>query len=58
MHAIASTVTLGRASPGSYGLVGANGGMMSKYSTGVYTTAPVAWKPSCSALMVKVPPAM
>ncbi|MEV4342877.1 acetyl-CoA acetyltransferase [Actinoplanes sp. NPDC049596] len=48
MHAIATTVTRARAIPGTYGFVGANGGMMSKYSTGVYTTAPVAWKPDDS----------
>ncbi|XVU29531.1 acetyl-CoA acetyltransferase [Actinoplanes sp. CA-054009] len=48
MHAIASTVERCRAEPGRHGFVGANGGMMSKYSTGVYTTAPTAWKPSDS----------
>jgi acetyl-CoA C-acetyltransferase len=48
MHAIAETVTRARANPGSYGFVGANGGVMSKYSAGVYSTAPVAWRPDTS----------
>lgn len=48
MHAIASVVRRVRAGPGSYGFVGANGGIMSKHSTGVYTTIPYAWKPSDS----------
>jgi acetyl-CoA C-acetyltransferase len=49
MHAIAETVQRCRASPGSYGFVGANGGVMSKYSAGVYATAPVPWRPGRSA---------
>jgi acetyl-CoA C-acetyltransferase len=48
MHAIAETVTRARASPGSYGFVGANGGYMSKYSAGVYSTVPAAWRPDTS----------
>ena len=32
-----------------YGLVTANGGIMSKYSVGVYTTAPTPWHPGRSA---------
>ncbi len=48
MHAIAETVQLARRSPGSYGLVGANGGVMSKYSAGVYCTSPAAWRPDRS----------
>jgi len=43
MHAIADTVQLVRKSPGSHGLVGANGGTLSKYSVGVYTTTPASW---------------
>jgi acetyl-CoA C-acetyltransferase len=43
LHAIAETVTRMRSAPGSYGLVGANGGIMSKYSAGVYSTAPGDW---------------
>ncbi|MFI5068982.1 MAG: enoyl-CoA hydratase-related protein, partial [Streptosporangiales bacterium] len=49
MHAIAETVQLARRSPGRYGLVGANGGVMSKYSAGVYCTTPAAWAPDRSA---------
>ena len=40
MHAIASIVEKLRAKPGSYGLIGANGGHMSKYAAGVYSTRP------------------
>jgi acetyl-CoA C-acetyltransferase len=49
MHAIAETVSRLRADPGAYGLVGANGGHLSKYSVGVYSTDPVAWRPDDSA---------
>ncbi len=49
MHAIAETVQQARQAPGSFGLVGANGGIMSKYSAGVYGTAPVAWVPDRSS---------
>jgi acetyl-CoA C-acetyltransferase len=49
MHAIAETVQRARATPGSYGFVGANGGIMSKYSAGVYCTTPVPWRPCHSA---------
>jgi acetyl-CoA C-acetyltransferase len=48
MHAIAETVQRVRAEPGSYGFVGANGGIMGKYSAGVYTTTPSAWRPDAS----------
>jgi acetyl-CoA C-acetyltransferase len=48
MHAIAETVQRARSRPGSFGFVGANGGIMSKYSAGVYSTAPVRWKPDNS----------
>jgi acetyl-CoA C-acetyltransferase len=44
LHAIAETVDRCRAAPGSYGLVGANGGALSKYSVGVYSTAPGPWE--------------
>ncbi|HEX4248045.1 MAG TPA: acetyl-CoA acetyltransferase [Pseudonocardia sp.] len=43
MHAIAEAVQRCRARPGSYGLVGANGGILSKYSAGVYATTPTGW---------------
>lgn len=44
MHAIAEIVGRLRSSPGAYGLVGANGGVLSKYSAGVYSTKPVPWQ--------------
>ncbi|HEU5391844.1 MAG TPA: acetyl-CoA acetyltransferase [Streptosporangiaceae bacterium] len=49
MHAIAEAVQRARSAPGSYVLVGANGGVMSKYSAGVYSTTPAPWKPDRSA---------
>lgn len=39
LHAVASMVERLRARPGSFGFVGANGGILSKYSVGVYATA-------------------
>ncbi|BBY56650.1 acetyl-CoA acetyltransferase [Mycobacterium koreense] len=44
MHAIAEAVTAARRRPGRFSLVGANGGMMSKYSVGVYATTPTGWR--------------
>ncbi len=43
MHGIAEMVTRLRQRPGAFGLVGANGGMLSKYSAGVYSTLPADW---------------
>ncbi|KUI29080.1 acetyl-CoA acetyltransferase [Mycobacterium sp. IS-1496] len=43
LHGIAETVTAMRDNPGAFGLVGANGGVMSKYSVGVYSTEPADW---------------
>ncbi|WP_328475759.1 acetyl-CoA acetyltransferase [Actinoplanes sp. NBC_00393] len=51
MHAIASMVERVRRAPGSYGFVGANGGMMSKYSVGIYTTTPSPWTAGNSAAL-------
>ncbi|MGA7053393.1 MAG: acetyl-CoA acetyltransferase [Mycobacterium sp.] len=45
MHAVAETVARMRNAPGQFGLVGANGGILSKYSIGIYSTTPVEWKP-------------
>jgi acetyl-CoA C-acetyltransferase len=45
MHAIAGMVRRLREQPGAYGFVGANGGFLSKYSVGVYSTAPTPWRP-------------
>jgi len=44
MHAIASMVRALRARPGAFGLVAANGGYLSKYSVGVYSTKPSDWR--------------
>ena len=46
MHAIATMVSLLRARPGSFGLVTANGGLLSKHATGIYSTTPYSgnWK--------------
>jgi acetyl-CoA C-acetyltransferase len=49
MHAIAETVQRARQQPGSFGFVGANGGYLSKYSAGVYSTKPTAWVPASGA---------
>jgi acetyl-CoA C-acetyltransferase len=43
MHGIASMVRALRAKPGAYGFVAANGGFLSKYSVGVYSTKPSNW---------------
>ncbi|OBI81986.1 acetyl-CoA acetyltransferase [Mycobacterium sp. E740] len=49
LHAIAETVAQMRDQPGQFGFVGANGGTMSKYSTGIYSTRPVDWRTDRSA---------
>ncbi|BBY02385.1 acetyl-CoA acetyltransferase [Mycobacterium seoulense] len=49
MHAVAETVAQLRSAPGEYGLVGANGGILSKYSVGVYCSTPAEWQPDRSA---------
>ena len=49
MHGLAETVTQMQSSPGQFGLVGANGGIMSKYAVGLYSTTPAEWKPDRSA---------
>jgi acetyl-CoA C-acetyltransferase len=51
LHAIAETVAAMRDNPGAFGLVGANGGVMSKYSVGVYSTEPGEWAPDQSAAL-------
>ena len=43
-HAIAEIVARVRDRPGSYGLVVANGGLLSKHSAGVYASTPAAWR--------------
>ncbi|MFL0357676.1 acetyl-CoA acetyltransferase [Erythrobacter sp. GH1-10] len=42
-HAICEAVQAVRGDRGSFALVGANGGWMSKYATGVYSTEPADW---------------
>lgn len=42
-HAICEAVERVRGQRGSYALVGANGGWMSKYATGIYSTEPADW---------------
>ena len=43
-HAIVETVARLRDRPGAYGLVSANGGVLSKHSAGVYSTTPAPWR--------------
>ena len=49
LHGIAATVNQMRDRPRQFGLVGANGGIMSKCSVGIYSTTPVDWRPDRSA---------
>lgn len=42
-HAICEAVERCRKDRGAFALVGANGGWMSKYSTGIYSTEPADW---------------
>ena len=49
MHAIAEAVGRCRSDHEALALVGANGGMLSKYSVGLYSARPVAWRPDRSA---------
>lgn len=49
LHAIAETVSHMRSRPGDFGLVAANGGIISKYSVGVYSTEAADWVPDRSA---------
>jgi len=55
MHAIAELAQRLRSDPGSYGLVGANGGFMNTHAVGVYSTTPREWR-ACdsSTLQAKV----
>jgi acetyl-CoA C-acetyltransferase len=49
LHGIAETVTRMRSAPGEFGLVTANGGIMSKYSVGIYSTEAAEWTHDNSA---------
>lgn len=44
MHAIAAAAARLRTARGSYALIGANGGRLSKYSVGIYSTRSADWK--------------
>jgi acetyl-CoA C-acetyltransferase len=55
-HAIAEAVQRCRANPGGKVLVGANGGIMSKYAAGVYSTQPADWSASRWQSMGKIKP--
>lgn len=44
LHPIVEVVDRCRQDADAWGLVGANGGMLSKYSVGVYSARPAAWK--------------
>ncbi|MDR3506608.1 MAG: acetyl-CoA acetyltransferase [Caulobacteraceae bacterium] len=57
MHAIAEAVSALRARPGAFGFIGANGGMLSKYSAGVYSTEPADWSdPAARRAKLPTPP--
>lgn len=56
-HAIAEAVQRVRADRGSYALVGANGGVLSKYATGIYSTDPASWNDSVRYDRMSVPQA-
>src|SRR3954447_6264100 len=51
MHGIAETVQRARSALGTFGFVGANGGMLSKYSVGVYSTTPAPWRADHSSVV-------
>ncbi|WP_099025744.1 acetyl-CoA acetyltransferase [Mycolicibacterium palauense] len=51
LHGIAETVAAMRDGKGRFGLVGANGGIMSKYSVGVYSSEPVEFRPDAGAAL-------
>jgi acetyl-CoA C-acetyltransferase len=55
-HAIAEAVARCRAVPGGKVLVGANGGIMSKYAAGVYSTTPADWSQSRWRSLDKIKP--
>ena len=55
MHAIASMIRALREAEGAFGLVAANGGFLSKYSVGVYSTRPADWRGfDSTALQAKI----
>lgn len=56
-HGIAEAVARCRSAPGSFALVGANGGIMSKYAAAVYSTAPADWGTSRWTSLARIAPA-
>ena len=55
MHAIVELVARLRAEPGSRGLIGANGGLLSTHAIGVYSMTPRPWQSSdCSAAQARI----
>jgi len=56
-HGIAEAIARCRAAPGSLTLVGANGGIMSKYAAGVYSTTSADWSQSRWQSLPKIKPA-
>lgn len=51
MHAIATLVEKLRSDPGAFGMIGANGGLLSKHSVGIYSTTPTVWRRCDSSLL-------
>ena len=58
LHGIAETVIEMRSNPGQFGFVGANGGIMSKYSVGIYSTHAAPWRHPNNAELAKKVAAM
>lgn len=55
MHAIAEMVARVRGDPGSFGLVSANGGYLTKTYVGIYSTTPAGWQsPDSSKLQAGI----
>ncbi|WP_394729950.1 acetyl-CoA acetyltransferase [Altererythrobacter sp. GH1-8] len=54
-HAIAEAVARCRADRGAYALVGANGGILSKYATGIYSTEPADWNSAVRYHRMSIP---
>ena len=52
LHGIAEAVSQMRESPGAFALVGATGGIASKYTVGIYSTSPAEWVADRSAELV------
>ncbi|HVR91427.1 MAG TPA: acetyl-CoA acetyltransferase [Novosphingobium sp.] len=55
-HAVAEAVARCRTAPGRRALVGANGGIMSKYAAAIYSTTPADWSQSRWRSLPKITP--